>query len=86
MLTTRVTTTQSTPFNFDRASHYYMMQQQTATFKLPITFPSKEDTGKTIKKNLTTLIIQQHLKTFEYLNLRTITWFRRGMLKQSLGN
>ena len=33
MLTTPVTTRQPTPFTFDRASHYYTMQQQ--SFQTP---------------------------------------------------
>ena len=39
MLITSVTTTQSTPFTFDCASHYYMMQQQ--SFQTPHHLPQQ---------------------------------------------
>ena len=38
-LTTPVTTTQPAPFIFDRASHYYMMQQQ--SFETPNHLPQQ---------------------------------------------
>ena len=84
ILTTPVITIQPTPFTFDRASHYYMMLQQ--SFQTPHTYPSKEDIRKTIKKYPTTPVILEHLKTFEHLNSHAITWLHSDMLKQSSEN
>ena len=83
MLTTPVTTMQPTPFTFDRASHYYMMQQQ--SFQTPHHLPQQGRYPQD-KKYPTAPVILEHLKTFEHLNSHAITWLHSDMLKQSSEN
>ena len=69
MLTTLVTTMQPTPFTFDRASHYYMMQQQ--SFQTPHHLPQE---GRYPQNNQEiSYVILEHLKTFEHLNSHAVT-------------
>ena len=82
MLTTLGTTMQPTPFAFDRASHYYMMQQQ--SFQIPHHLPQQ---GRYPQNNQEiSYVILEHLKTFERLNSHAVTWLQSDMLKQSSEN
>ena len=64
MLTTPVTTMQHTPFTFDHASHYYMMQQQ--SFQSPHHLPQQ---GRYLQNNQEISYNPSNSRTFEPLNI-----------------